>query len=857
MLQKNEAIVSKKKSAKLQDTKLLSVEKENLITRHPLWSLWILSFLLLLIFYYPLMMAGKTLMAPDAMSSGALTPFVQDAQQRGMTPLWVPYIFSGMPSFGSLMSAPGINPVDDLFRSASRAVQAPAFTFILLNYLLFAGLVYVLMRDGKVLPLPAIFCGVAAMFMPQFVAFTAFGHNTKFLALVLIPIIIWVVRRLLEEKNLLYFSLTALAIGFQMVRAHIQVTYYTFLALIIYFLFHEIAEYREKKAIKPALISGLLLLGAVIAGVLLSAKLYVSVLDYQRFSIRGGGPGIEGGGGLDYGYASNWSFHPLEMVTFFIPSFMGFGGDTYWGKMPFTDYPLYFSIIILMLSGVALLLRRKRMTWFMGLLVLFALVVSFGNHVPVLYGPMFKILPFFNRFRVPSMIHILLNIGIVALAGYGLQGIIDLRSTVQKHTEKKQTLFRYLYGFAGLIGLAFLFLLFSKTLYLDMAGSGQAPLNEAQRVLAYNKTVLDALKAVILVLLSIVLITQFLKGTLSSLFLSSLLLGLVVVDLWMVDKKILNPRDAVESRDYFSNSAVVDFVKRDPGQFRVFPVLDDKTGNWYTYHFIQNISGYSPAKLRIYQEFLEETGFNSQDRYGLNGFISKYWRIVTRNGQLAPQSVPMEQIGSDRLNFESAMLDMLNVKYLILNHLPLQDPRYKMVYTQQPWVYENTTALPRAFFVDSTVTLHGRKEIFDYMKSGRFDPHRTAILEENAAIPIKAGAGNSATLTSFDIHEIHVDAKVNQAGLMVLSEIYYPAGWKVFVDSRESKIFKTNYILRSVFLQPGEHKIVFKFQPTSYRLGVWISLSTMILLVALLGYQLYVNRHLFIRVKRVEKVSPS
>jgi hypothetical protein len=127
-------------------------------------------------------------------------------------------------------------------------------------------------------------------------------------------VILWLVRRMLEDKSLLYFSLAALAIGFQMVRAHIQVTYYTFIAIFIYYLFHEIAEYREKKQIKPVLLSTALLAGAVLAGVLLSAKLYVSVLDYQRFSIRGGGVG---GGGLDYDYASGWSFHPLEMITFF------------------------------------------------------------------------------------------------------------------------------------------------------------------------------------------------------------------------------------------------------------------------------------------------------------------------------------------------------------------------------------------------------------------------------------------------------------------------------------------------------------------------------------------------------------
>lgn len=831
--------MAKKKNVKSAESKPALVEKETWITRHPVVSLLILCFTLLLLFFSPLMFGGKTVMAPDALSSGALTPFVQDAQQRGMTPLWIPYIFSGMPSFGSLLSAPGINPVDDFFRSALNAVQAPAFTFTLLNYLLLALLLYVLLRDGKVAPVAALFCSVALMFMPQFVAFTTYGHNTKFLALVLIPVILWLVRRMLEDKSLLYFSLTALAIGFQMVRAHIQVTYYTFIALFIYYLFHEIADYREKKQIKPVLLSTALLAGAVLAGLLLSAKLYVSVLDYQRYSIRGGGVG---GGGLDYDYASGWSFHPLEMITFFIPAFMGFGGDTYWGKMPFTDYPLYFSVIVMLLAGVAFILRRKRMTWFMGIVVLFSLLVSFGNHLPLLYGPLFKALPFFDRFRVPSMIHILLDIGMVVLAGYGLQGIFEYRASGQKQAEVGKRLFRYLYGFCAFVGLLLLFLVFSKSVYLNMAGSGQMPLNEAQRLLAYNKSVLDGFKSVGLVLATVFLIRGFLKGKLSTLGLSAVLLIIVVVDLWMVDSKIVRPRPAQEKVDYFHNTAVVDFIKKDTGVYRMFPVLDEKSGNWYAFHFIQNILGYSPAKLRIYQEFLEETGFNSQDRFGLNGFISKYWRIVTRDGQLTPQAVPIDQIGRERLQFESGMLDMLNVKYLIVNHLTLPDPRYKMVYTPSPWIYENTTALPRAFFVDSTVTLSGRKAIFDYMRSGRFDPHRIAILEETPAAPVVAGAGNTVQMSSFDIHEIRLSAKVLQPALMVLSEIYYPAGWKAYVDGRETKIYKTNYILRSIHLPPGEHEIVFKFAPSSYRLGVWISVLTLLLLLVLLAVQLFLRR---------------
>jgi len=71
---------------------------------------------------------------------------------------------------------------------------------------------------------------------------------------------------------------------------------------------------------------------------------------------------------------------------------------------------------------------------------------------------------------------------------------------------------------------------------------------------------------------------------------------------------------------------------------------------------------------------------------------------------------------------------------------------------------------------------------------------------------------------------------------MVLSEVYYPAGWKAYVDGQLTKIYKTNYILRSIFLKPGDHEIEFVFKPASFTIGLIISTLTLIFLIATLAY---------------------
>ena len=401
--------MAKKKKIKKSESIKPRRTSVTIFDRFPAWLTLGILLVLLLVFYHAVIFQGKSLLPPDQLNSKSAVPFVKDALDRDIYPLWSPYIFSGMPALGSLLVAPKLNIVDYNIRTLLSKLPISSFLFYLLNYLLFGGLLYLMLRSRKLNPLACFLGAISVVFIPQFIAFTSFGHNTKFLSLALIPLIFFLVDRLLEKKSVLYFGLTALAIGFQMMRAHVQVSYYTFLLIGIYFLFKFFLAIKDKDGLQPLLKAGLMLAGALVIGVMLSSVLYVPVQEYSKFSIRGGGAS----GGLGYDYAAGWSFHPLEMITFVVPSFMGFGGQTYWGKMPFTDYPLYFGIVIFLLAGIAFILKRDRYTWFWGILAIITLFISFGKEFPVLYGPMFKALPFFNKFRIPSMIHILLDISMI------------------------------------------------------------------------------------------------------------------------------------------------------------------------------------------------------------------------------------------------------------------------------------------------------------------------------------------------------------------------------------------------------------------------------------------------------------
>jgi hypothetical protein len=746
-----------------------------------------------------------------------------------------------MPSYASLSSAPYVNIFDTILNETLNLVRKiiplNEFFRLLINYLFFGLFVFLLMRSLKISTEASLFSAIAVMFIPQYIAFTAFGHNTKFLSVVLIPLIFWSVQKMLEKRNLLFFALTALVFGFQLLRAHVQVCYYTYLFIGIYFIYHAIIEYRETKKFNNIFKGFGLLAGTLILALLLSAVLYISVYEYSHYSIRGGGAT----GGLDFDYASNWSFSPAEMITFIVPSFFGFGGPTYWGTMPFTDYPLYMGIIVLFFAGLAFVLKRDKFLIFFAIIALFSLIVSFGKFLPVLYGPMFKLLPFFNKFRVPSMIHILLDISVVIMAGMGLHFLISLREThdMKLIQKKSEAVKKYFYIF-GSIGIAILlFIIIAKgTVISWIADSGKVA--ESAQALPYQMALKDTVVMLILVGLSGFLVLYYLDKKLNSSLLTIALIFLVIVDLWLVDYKIIDPKPMVDEKEYFQKNEVVDFLEQQPKPYRIYMAADIKPANWYIYYFIESITGYHAAKLKIYQEFLEESSLDLSVRFPYTGrpmpyFLSKYYTEVIQNGRPEIQRIPAESIPSERFQNDNKWLNMLNVEYLV-SYYPIDDPRYLR---RQTYVYQNPEALPRAFFVNEIKQLGAKTEIFNFMKSPQFDPAKIAVLEEAPTFTIQPDSANQVDLVSYSIHRIKLKASVAAPALMVLSEIYYPAGWKAFVDGIETKIFKTNYILRSIFLQPGDHNIEFRFQPSSFTTGLLISVITFVLLIAALIFAVY------------------
>ncbi len=814
--------MSKRKKRYKKKTHVVSGSREIKSFTIPIWeehpdltSLGIIL-LLLLIFFFPVIFSNKTLLPPDAIASRSFHSFVKDALSRGVYPLWNPYIFCGMPSLASLSTAPYTNILNQIIMKSiwvlSLGFIDPATNFlrIFVYYFLFGAFTYLLLRSKRLNPEVALFSAIGIVFMPQIVAYSAFGHNTKLCTAVFIPLIFLLVDRLLKKQNIFYFSLTSLVVGLQFLCAHIQICFYTQLMAGLYLIFWIVNTLRERKSAGKIVKGVCLYGGAVLIALLISSVLYFSVWEYSHYSIRGGGPT----GGLEYGYATNWSFPPSEIATYFIPSFMGFGGDTYWGPMPFTDFPLYFGLIIFMLAGLALIINRNRTVWFFTILSVIVLFISFGKYLPVLYGPMFKFFPFFNKFRAPKMIQVLLQFSMVILAGYGLQGITQFHS--EGDGKRIGSVKRYLMIFGGVVLIFFLILLFGRDFYMGWASKARG--GRVAAAAAYDKAIVDGLKAIVFFIFSYAIVMRAMKKRISSKWVPFVLAGFVFIDFWIVDHRFVNLRPKREEKSYFQETSDVKFLKEKDGEFRIWPIEDrrmknSRGPNWYMYHLIQSISGYQGARVRIFGEL--------RDQFQPYLFSTKSPELRRR------------------------FLKLTNVRYVVSPFdLTRLDSTFKPVFfplkKQDRAVYEFTDSLPRIFFPHRVIQVIGKDNILRYMMSSDFDPSDVAVIEKRAPLNISYSDSNRAKILKYDIDKIEIEGELFTNSLLVLSDVYYPAGWKAYVDGKETEIYKTNYAFRGIFMRPGRHKIEFVFRPRSFKIGLITSISafSLVLLGLVVGIRL-------------------
>jgi hypothetical protein len=380
--------------------------------------------------------------------------------------VWMPYFFSGMPTFGNVAYVPhDVNYLGSFVVKALNLLYLNAkWGWLIVHYLMGGIFMFLLMRVWKFPRSVALLAAITLMLTPNAVGLAGEGHGSKLMALMYLPAVFLLTHMLFERRDFLSFGLLSAAMGTLLLTNHMQIVYYVLLALGAYSLYNIILEFTQNSgvAVKKILLLG----GAIAVGLCISAYVYLSVYEYSTYSIRGGGT-AGSTGGLTFDYATNWSWNPWETIIYLVPSFFGFASPVYWGEMPFHTSTEYLGIIPIVLAVIALIYKRNRVTLFFAALTFVIFLVSLGKYFPAFYGFLFQYLPLFNKFRIPSMILHLLPFTIGILAAYGMTFLLELREDTAARSLKKGFLVA-----TGILGaLLVIMVLFKSSVYETFSGS--------------------------------------------------------------------------------------------------------------------------------------------------------------------------------------------------------------------------------------------------------------------------------------------------------------------------------------------------------------------------------------------------
>jgi hypothetical protein len=140
--------------------------------------------------------------------------------------------------------------------------------------------------------------------------------------------------------------------------------------------------------------------------------------------------------------------------------------------------------------------------------------------------------------------------------------------------------------------------------------------------------------------------------------------------------------------------------------------------------------------------------------------------------------------------------------------------------------------LPRAY-VAGAVCRAGPEEALRLLAHG-LDPTKTTLVEDPAAACAGEAGIRRAVILEEGASRVVVKASTPAPSWLVLTDTFYP-GWRAEVNGRPAAIRVANYAFRAVPVPAGESVVTFRYQPGTYRVGVFAAMLAWAVMVALLG----------------------
>lgn len=768
--------------------------------------------------YMSPVLEGKVIATSDGVQGRAAVHQAKEYyEQTGDRTWWTASMFSGMPNYqiggGRYEADNWLYPLKQVLLWGHRNVIA-----IVLIYCL--GF-FALLRSMKVDKWLCIVGALAIAFSSYFFIIIGANHHSKTSTLALMSLALAGFYLIFNGHRKTGFCLTMIGTmaGFY---PHPQMSYY----VCFIFAAFGIAEFClacKSRDWKTFGLNTLLALASFGIGVGTGTAATYSNLEYAEETMRGGHSDLEKvkdgenkTKGLDLDYATAWSYGIDECWTFLIPDYMGGSSNynlgkesdfckalvskgvprsqaeqfcesvpTYWGTQPFTAGPVYMGAVICLLFVLSLFVLRGPYKWALLVVTILSVMLSWGHNWMWLTRFFFETFPMYNKFRAVS------SILVIAEITMPLMGFLALKQMIEGKKSGVDYSRQVLYA-AGVVVFLLLAALVTTSGFVG-AVDNQLPdwmipmIREAREGMFRS----DVWRSMGFVVVAAALLYYFVKSEkFQSTAVLSVALGiLVMADMWPVDKRYMNdamfsPGNSFDKQFKMQawEKQILDNEK--DANYRVFNLAMNPFNDARTSYRFNSIGGYSAAKLRRYQDLIDQ--------------------------HLSKMHMPV--------------LNMLNTKYFVVRG---EEGGLQVQY--------NPEAMGNAWFVDNLKVVNTPNEECDGLMS--VDLRHTAIVGKDYASFAKSISADSTAQvvqTKYSPKAIEYDAQCAKAGTIVFSEIFYPYGWQVTVDDQPAELFRVNYMLRALNVQPGKHRIRMVFEPESVAKGNTLSMIFVVLLYLIL-----------------------
>ena len=770
----------------------------------------LLLFLVISCVYFSPLLEGKMLAMADIKNWQGMSKEVTDFREvTGEEALWTNSMFSGMPAY-QISTKSNANLMQYVVKVITLGLPRPA-NYLFLYLLGF----YILLLSLKVDYRLSAVGAIAFAFSSYFFIIIEAGHTSKAHAIAYIPMVVAAVLYTYRGKMLLGGVLTALTVALEIYANHLQITYYLVLMLLLIGLVQFFKDLKASNLVDFSKRTVILLCAAALACGTAFTNL-ATTMEYGKESTRGKSELTNNldnkTTGLDKDYATSWSYGIAETFTLLIPNFHGGASQgslttnsetyqaikrapnakriikqlpLYWGDQPFTSGPTYAGAIVCFLFILGLFFVKSEMRIWLVMATIMSIMLAWGKNFMGLTELFLDYFPGYNKFRAVSMILV------IAEFTFPLLGFIALNKflTSDKLGDEKRKALKLTFYILGSLTLLFALI---PSLFFDFVGAQDVslekngwPVDALQSDRAFLLS-LDAWRSFVFITLTSATLWLFLKGQLRSKYVILIVGFLVLADMWTVNKRYLNDDNFARKKKvevpYQATAADQQILRDKDPNFRVFNQSVSTFNDASTSYFHKSIGGYHGAKLKRYQELIEN-------------HISKGNMIV---------------------------LNMLNTKYFI-------SPKGE--------AQQNPDAMGNAWFVSEiSIVPNADSEIAGL---NEFDPATTAIVDTRFSeqiIDVVENKDANIILTEYKPNYLKYSSNSQKDGIVIFSEIYYDKGWNAYVDGELKPHFRANYVLRGMQIPSGNHVIEFKFEPSTYKIGETVSRASSLILLLLFAF---------------------